>query len=192
MNTTNPDLVFVIGTSLIVQPFALLPGYVSPGVPRILLNNDPVADFDRPNDVFIQGDCDESIWKLCVKLGWDGELRELHGGIGGVERGWDTSFTSAAGEKTEDAGKEGGKDGGNEGGKEVEDMVEELTRELEEELRLDKEEDTEIGRVEDSEGTTKGGDEKVLKSDTWDENTVVVEKKDTQDEESTKEVKEKL
>jgi hypothetical protein len=186
--------VFVIGTSLIVQPFSLLPGYTSPKVPRILLNNDPVEDFTRPNDVFIQGDCDESVWKLCVKLGWHDQLRELHKKIGGVPREWDTSFNDLEQQGNEEE-TEGSK------GTAVEDTVAQLTKELEEELRLDKEEDIEVLKVEENAETAKkddeNDDEKVLKSDTWDDNTVIVEKKDTataaaDKEESPKEVKEKL
>jgi thiamine pyrophosphate-dependent acetolactate synthase large subunit-like protein len=132
------DLVFVIGTSLIVQPFSLLPGYTYPKVPRILLNNDPVETFDRPNDAFIQGDCDESIWKLCLKLGWQDELRELHKKIDGVSREWDMEFRKKSDESTDNSDKTV-----------VEDTVAQLTKELEEELKLDKEEDVEVGKVED-------------------------------------------
>jgi hypothetical protein len=176
---------------LIVQPFSLLPGYTSPKVPRILLNNDPVEDFTRPNDVFIQGDCDESVWKLCVKLGWHDQLRELHKKIGGVPREWDTSFNDV---------KQQGKEEETEGAKgtAAEDTVAQLTKELEEELRLDKEEDIEVHKVEeDAETAKKDGhdDDKVLKSDTWDDNTVIVEKKANtaaDKEESPKDVKEQL
>jgi thiamine pyrophosphate-dependent acetolactate synthase large subunit-like protein len=131
------DLVFVIGTSLIVQPFSLLPGYTYPKVPRILLNNDPVETFDRPNDVFVQGDCDESIWKLCVKLGWQDDLRELHKKIDGVSREWDLEFRKKSDESTDNTERTV-----------VEDTVAQLTKELEEELKLDKEEDVEVAKVE--------------------------------------------
>jgi NAD+-dependent protein deacetylase SIR2 len=152
------DLVFVIGTSLIVQPFALLPGYALPKAPRILLNNDPVETFDRPNDAFIQGDCDESIWKLCQKLGWDDELRELHKKIDGVSREWDMGFRKESDESKEESDKTV-----------VEDAVAKLTKELEEELKLDKEEDAEVQKVgeqaDKSEKSDKS-DEEEHKSDT--------------------------
>ena len=175
----------MIGTSLIVQPFSLLPTYTSNGVPRVLLNNEPVDNFERPNDVFIQGDCDESVWKLCVRLGWHDELRELHKKIGGVPREWDTSFsTQKEGDETEGRGEETA----------VEDTIAQLTKELKEELRLDKEEDVEVRKVE-SEENNKDENDKDLRSDTWNDNTVVVEKNDTataEHEESPKDVKEKL
>ena len=120
----------------------------------------------------------------------------MHRRIGGVDRGWDTNFTKA--KEAEGTGDDVTEDerGKNEEGKgrTVEDLVEELTRDLEEELRLDKEEDIEVKRVEDSEISKKDEDEKALKSDTWDDKTVIVEKKKApkEDEESAKEVKEKL
>jgi NAD-dependent histone deacetylase SIR2 len=128
--------VFVIGTSLVVHPFASLPGFTLPSKPRILLNNDLVDDFDRPNDAYIPGDCDESIWKLCRKLGWHEDLRQLHKKINGISREWDIGFTepeSANEESTETA---------------VEDTVEQLAKELNEELRFDEEEDAELRNVE--------------------------------------------
>jgi NAD+-dependent protein deacetylase SIR2 len=143
------DLVFVIGTSLVVYPFAGLPEYTLPSVPRVLLNNDPVDDFDRPNDVSVLGDCDESVWSLCQKLGWDGELRELHQQIGGVDREW--------------GGKVSKPD------TKAEDTVDQLARELAAELKLDKEEDVELRK-------TEGRDETIARSDTWDDEAFVLKK----------------
>lgn len=148
------DLVFVIGTSLVVYPFAQLPEFVPPSVPRVLFNNDAVEDFERPNDVCVLGDCDESVLSLCQKLGWHTELAKLHEKIGGVKRDWDV------------------REGAERGGKEAEGTVEKLTKELAEDLKLDKEEDVEL-RKEDERGDT---NEKVAKSDTWDDDTVVLKK----------------
>ena len=78
------DLVFVIGTSLQVNPFATLPRFAIPSVPRVLLNKDPVDLFDRMNDISLIGDCDDSILELCRKLGWDEDLQKLHTEIGGI------------------------------------------------------------------------------------------------------------
>jgi NAD+-dependent protein deacetylase SIR2 len=145
------DLVFVIGTSLVVYPFAALPDYALPSVPRVLLNKEPVDNFERPNDVYIPGDCDESIWKLCEKLEWQADLKALHDEIGGVGGNWEIKKTTER--ETPATNKE----------PEVEDAITQLARELAEELRLDKEEDVEIRKIEQS---LDKPDNKVLKSDT--------------------------
>jgi len=87
----------VIGTSLEVHPFASLPNFTLPSIPRVLLNKACVDGFSRPNDVSVLGDCDDSIWQLCQNLGWDEELRKLHETIGGINRDWKRD-----GKKTED------------------------------------------------------------------------------------------
>ena len=142
----------IIGTSLVVHPFADLPNYTKPSVPRIVLNYEPLDDFDRPNDVYIPGDCDASIWTLCEKLGWTDDLQNLHREVNGVEH------KLGRGKEEEE-------------GVETEAAVDKLTRELAEELRLDKEEDGELRRMRDEEGPA-------LKADTWDDDTVVITKKD--------------
>lgn len=124
---------FVIGTSLQVHPFASLPGYTLPSVPRVLFNYDEVEGFGRMNDASVLGDCDESVWTLCQKIGWHEELKNLHEEIGGVERKWDTKFTMQDTEA--------------EGTSPAEETVEQLTKQLAEELRLDKEEDVEVDRL---------------------------------------------
>jgi hypothetical protein len=146
--------VFVIGTSLVVYPFAQLPEYIPPSVPRVLFNNDTVENFDRPNDVCVLGDCDESVWSLCQKLGWHTELWKLHNEIGGVGGDWEL------------------RDGKEKGENKTEDTVEQLAKQLAEELKLDKEEDVEL-KEEEERGAT---DDKVAKSDTWDDDAVVVKK----------------
>jgi len=148
------DLVFVIGTSLVVYPFAHLPEYALPSVPRVLFNKDPVDIFERPNDVCVLGDCDESVWSLCEKLDWHAELAKLHDEIGGVGRDWNV------------------KESKEKGTKEAEDTVEQLTKQLAEELKLDKEEDVELRREEELRDTN----DKVAESDTWDDDAVVLRK----------------
>lgn len=121
-----------------------------------------MENFERPNDIYVPGDCDESIWSLCQKLGWEKELWKLHNEIGGVGGDWmlkEGAENSPA--ETEETT--------------VEDTVEQLTRELEQELKLDKEEDIEIRKLE---GETSTSDYAVLKSNTWDDEAVVVSKKD--------------
>ncbi|OHS98581.1 NAD-dependent protein deacetylase hst2 [Tritrichomonas foetus] len=78
---TGCKLMMIVGTSLQVNPFASLADYVSPEVPRFLLNNECVGDF-RPddqssNDYFIKGDCQETLKDLAVELGWDDEIKKM-------------------------------------------------------------------------------------------------------------------
>ena len=163
---TRADLVFIIGTSLVVHPFAALPNYTHPHIPRILFNFEPVEDLDRPNDVWIEGDCDESIWKLCQKLGWETELQELHEKIGGVERKWHKDATA----------EEEGPGGEEEERVAAEDTVEQLARELAEELRLDQEEDVELKKEEDREVEEKKVEgDKIMRYDEGEGKKVTVE-----------------
>ena len=145
-----------------------MPGYTLPSIPRVLLNKDPVENFERPNDVYIPGDCDESVWSLCQKLGWDKELRELHKTIDGFEADKERYPTERAETSTKPA---------------AEDAVEQLAKELAEELRLDKEEDIEIRRLE----SQNDKDDAILKSDTEDDTAVVVDKKEDKDKDPTTE-----
>lgn len=160
---------FVIGTSLVVYPFAGLPEYTHPKIPRVVLNKDVVENFERPNDIYIPGDCDESVWSLCQKLGWEKDLLELHNEIGGVVGDW----MHKEGVENSPAGTESTR---------VEDSVEQLRRELEQELKLDKEEDIELRKAED---IVDKSDDAGLKSDTWDDDSVVVTKKDSETKEET-------
>lgn len=79
----HSDLVFVMGTSLKVYPFASLLSIVAPGVPIVLLNReDPgCIDTDQHPFVFLQGDIEDSVKKLAEDLGWVlGEMEEVGGG----------------------------------------------------------------------------------------------------------------
>ena len=145
------DMVLIIGTSLVVYPFASLPEYTRPSVPRVVMNLDTLDNFERPNDVYLPGDCDQTIWTLCEKLGWLDDLQALHKQVDGVPHRFGVV---AEGKKME-----------------TKETVDALARELAEELKLDKEEDVEIRRLQ----------EKVLKSNTWDDDAVVVTKKDAED-----------
>jgi NAD+-dependent protein deacetylase SIR2 len=167
--------VFVIGTSLVVYPFAALPDYTRPSVPRVVLNIDAVENFERPNDVYVAGDCDESIWSLCQKLGWEKDLWKLHNEIGGVEGDWElrASGKKSPAESEETTVEE----------PRVDDAVAQLTRELEQGLRLDKEEDAEVKKIEKGDKP----DESVLRPQTSDDDAVVVSKEEAQSSETTKE-----
>ncbi|KAI1427435.1 DHS-like NAD/FAD-binding domain-containing protein [Xylaria sp. FL1777] len=72
------DLVIVVGTSLMVHPFAGLPRLARDSVPRLLLNMERVGDLGtRPDDVLCLGPCDDGIRKLADELGWRDELEKM-------------------------------------------------------------------------------------------------------------------
>jgi NAD+-dependent protein deacetylase SIR2 len=73
------DLGIVMGTSLTVHPFAVLPEIIDEGVPRLLINKDRVGNLGSyAEDVLLLGDCDEGIRKLAEELGWTDELDSLY------------------------------------------------------------------------------------------------------------------
>ena len=90
---TACDLLIIMGTSLIVNPFASLVLRVEPRVPRLLINLEKVGEnelmagvpgysglnFGETNtrDALYLGDCDEGVLELCRRLGWDEDLRAL-------------------------------------------------------------------------------------------------------------------
>ncbi|KAI0437496.1 DHS-like NAD/FAD-binding domain-containing protein [Xylaria telfairii] len=80
-NATVPqeaDLVIVVGTSLLVHPFAGLPRLAKDKVPRLLFNMERVGDFGtRADDVMCLGPCDDGIRKLADELGWRDELENM-------------------------------------------------------------------------------------------------------------------
>lgn len=75
------DLMIVMGTSLMVAPFNSLVYMVEKDTPMVLINKDPTEsfDFEKPEEkkLFIGGDCDESVRKLCKAAGWESDLNEL-------------------------------------------------------------------------------------------------------------------
>ncbi|XP_044281961.1 NAD-dependent protein deacetylase sirtuin-3, mitochondrial isoform X1 [Varanus komodoensis] len=74
------DLLFVIGTSLEVEPFASLAGAVRASVPRVLINRDLVGPFayqPQHSDVAELGDVIRGVKKVVELLGWKEELEEL-------------------------------------------------------------------------------------------------------------------
>ena len=71
----DADLLFVIGTSLKVHPFASLTELVPDSCPRVLINMEPAGDIgSRPDDVVLLGRCDGVIRELARELGWEEEL----------------------------------------------------------------------------------------------------------------------
>lgn len=69
------DLLFVIGTSLQVEPFASLTQSVPNSCPRVLINLEEAGDLgSRRDDVLSLGKCDDVIKALATELGWLEEL----------------------------------------------------------------------------------------------------------------------
>lgn len=80
------DLVFIIGTSFQVDPFASLLCMLRHSTPVVVINNEPVI---LPNEVqatYISGDCEDSVLNICEQLGWKKELLELCQEISKVQR----------------------------------------------------------------------------------------------------------
>ncbi|KAK6107745.1 NAD-dependent protein deacetylase sirtuin-2 domain protein [Brugia pahangi] len=89
------DLLIIMGTSLVVHPFAGLVDEVNDDVPRLLINLTEAGhstsslfpyggssglcyhDKDNYRDVFWQGTTDDGAWKLAELLGWKTELNKL-------------------------------------------------------------------------------------------------------------------
>lgn len=72
------DLCIVMGTSLTVQPFALLPSLVRENVPRLLVNLTEAGDMgSRRDDVLLLEECDIGADKLATALGWEDDLQAV-------------------------------------------------------------------------------------------------------------------
>ncbi|KAK1922304.1 DHS-like NAD/FAD-binding domain-containing protein [Papiliotrema laurentii] len=152
------DLLIVIGTSLQVQPFSLLPHRVPDRVPRVLINREAVGPFEaldsdakgmnayfaritgrdggRPGDLFWKGDADDGVRELCEALGWGEKLeRAIEQGRRELNRKWDSmmrvmSLDAGVGENE---GEENEEDEGDE-----EDEEDEVEDEQEEEDEQEK------------------------------------------------------
>jgi NAD-dependent SIR2 family protein deacetylase len=66
------DLLLVMGTSLQVAPVSMIPDMVRCN--RVLFNRELVLDIRKSGDMFIEGDCDTNVEKLCELLGWKDDL----------------------------------------------------------------------------------------------------------------------
>mmetsp|Transcript_34052 Transcript_34052/g.93940 ORF Transcript_34052/g.93940 Transcript_34052/m.93940 type:complete len:337 (+) Transcript_34052:71-1081(+) len=86
------DLLIVMGTSLVVHPFADLVGMASPMAPRLLVNREAAGKCEKLQggfrfhlrgegrnwrDVWHRGECDAAATKLAKKLGWASDLHDL-------------------------------------------------------------------------------------------------------------------
>jgi NAD+-dependent protein deacetylase SIR2 len=97
------NLVLIMGTSLSVQPFASLPGFVLEGVPRVLINLERVGGLgSRPDDVCILSECDEGIRNLADVLEWREELEALWRELFGKEEGAEDVAEAPKESKTKD------------------------------------------------------------------------------------------
>mmetsp|Transcript_15166 Transcript_15166/g.37411 ORF Transcript_15166/g.37411 Transcript_15166/m.37411 type:complete len:537 (+) Transcript_15166:189-1799(+) len=90
------DLLLVMGTSLQVAPVSHIPRMVDCN--RVLFNRDLVMQVKK-NDLFIRGDCDSNVSKLCDLLGWTKDLTDLHDQS--TIKGSDTSTAAKEEESTE-------------------------------------------------------------------------------------------
>ena len=70
------DLLLVMGTSLQVAPVSHIPDMVSCN--RVLFNRDMVMRIRKGSDMFVSGDCDETVQSLCDLLGWGEALLEAN------------------------------------------------------------------------------------------------------------------
>lgn len=128
---SQADLCIVMGTSLMVQPFASLPSFCAEGVPRVLINLEQAGSMgSRADDVLLLGDCDEQVRLLAEACGWGEELEEM----------WAKTAPKVALERLGE-GKEGERKGeGKEKEKTADEILEEevqkLTREVEKTLKL--------------------------------------------------------
>lgn len=83
------DMLIVLGTSLVVYPFAALHMQVGKTVPRVLVNRDMAGEFAfhdgysaksraSVRDVFLQGDCQTIAQDLATALGFGDELQRRY------------------------------------------------------------------------------------------------------------------
>ncbi len=73
----------VMGTALAVTPFNMLVDSAKKGVHQVLVNreNTKAHGYDFVNGglnrMFMPGNCDDSVWKVCKELGWEEALKGL-------------------------------------------------------------------------------------------------------------------
>jgi NAD-dependent deacetylase sirtuin 2 len=79
------DLLLILGTSLRVKPFADLITMVPRSCPRIFINREDLQTTDQIEhanplsiDIWLNGDCDEMVQKLCSMLNWKQDLETIY------------------------------------------------------------------------------------------------------------------
>lgn len=78
------DLLIVIGSSLKVRPVAMIPNWISPNVPQILINREPLYHMDT-FDINLLGNSDVIAQHLCSLLGDEWNCSEAEQPINLVE-----------------------------------------------------------------------------------------------------------
>ena len=75
------DLGIVMGTSLLVQPFAMLPKLLGDNAWRVVVNRSLVGkygyEFLSENSLFIKGNTDEVVKEIVKECGWEKEFEEF-------------------------------------------------------------------------------------------------------------------
>lgn len=77
------DLLLVVGTSLLVAPVSQIPHWVKDDCTRVLLNRELVGAFansKNDRDIYVQGDCDNSVRSICKLAGWEKDLEDHYQG----------------------------------------------------------------------------------------------------------------
>jgi len=97
------DLLFIMGTSLQVAPFSMLPDRAGSAIPRVLFNMERVGSLGRRSDDVLELDaCDVGIRKLAAELGWLEELERKWRAIVGDEEAEKQAARTSAMQLTED------------------------------------------------------------------------------------------
>lgn len=65
------DLVIIMGTSLVVFPFAMLVQMIDEKTPLVLINNTDSRPGKRQNSLWLDGNLDERVKELAHDLKWD-------------------------------------------------------------------------------------------------------------------------
>ncbi|KAF8424934.1 DHS-like NAD/FAD-binding domain-containing protein [Tirmania nivea] len=121
------DLVIIMGTSLQVMPFAVLPQRAREETPRVLVNLERVGGIgSRRDDVLMIGDCDSGVRRLAKYLGWLDDLEEL----------WAKTDPDRKVDKGKKKQKQGAYDGPMDMDEILKAQVESLTRDVEKNLKL--------------------------------------------------------
>lgn len=68
---TEADLVIIMGTSLVVFPFAMLGQLIDPDTPMVLINNTDSRPGKKSNSLWLDGSLDDRIKALADDLKWD-------------------------------------------------------------------------------------------------------------------------
>ena len=129
----HADLAIVMGSSLMVHPFATLPSLVGDGVPRVLINRERVGDLGSgSDDVLLLEDCDEGVKRLAEALGWWEELLGLWKEVNPNTEVEDMEAEVESGERTRD--------------EVLNDEIEKLTREVDKSLKVSSEHQSRVNK----------------------------------------------